>query len=201
MRKFTTLLIFAFMLTLVTESYSQTFGIKGGLNLANLTVSGDGISASVKSIIGIHVGPVAYFRLQENLSFNTGLLFSIKGAKVEGTEGLTETLNYLVVPLNLAYKFPINESVKFFIQAGPYVGYAISGKDKYSDVTENVKFGEKGGLKRGDFGLGFGAGLGFGSIITSLNYELGLSNMIDDSNYKSKNKVLQLSVAYMFGGK
>jgi hypothetical protein len=189
------------MLTLVSESYSQTFGIKGGLNFANMTYSGEGTSASAKSIIGIHVGPVADIKLLENLSFNAGLIFSIKGTKTEGSSGVTSTLNYLVVPLNIAYKFPISESAKFFLQAGPYVGYALSGKAKYSDVTENVKFGEKGGMKRGDFGLGFGAGLEFGVIVASLNYELGLSNLIDDSNYKSKNKVLQISVAYMFGKK
>ena len=201
MKKITSLLVFVFMMVLVTESHSQTFGIKGGLNIANLTYSGDGTTASVKSIMGIQVGPVADFKLQENLSFNTGLLFSIKGAKTEGTDGLTETLDYLVVPLNLAYKFPINNDAKFFLQAGPYIGYALSGKDKYSDGTDDIKFGEKGGMKRGDFGIGFGAGLEFGAIVASLNYELGLSNMLDDATYKQKNKVIQISVAYMFGAK
>ncbi len=201
MKKITSLLVFVFMMVLVTESHSQTFGIKGGLNIANLTYSGDGTTASVKSIMGIQVGPVADFKLQENLSFNTGLLFSIKGAKTEGTDGITETLDYLVVPLNLAYKFPINNDAKFFLQAGPYIGYALSGKDKYSDGTDDIKFGEKGGMKRGDFGIGFGAGLEFGAIVASLNYELGLSNMLDDATYKQKNKVIQISVAYMFGAK
>ncbi len=201
MKKITSLLVFVFMMVLVTESHSQTFGIKGGLNIANLTYSGDGTTASVKSIMGIQVGPVADFKLQENLSFNTGLLFSIKGAKTEGTDGITETLDYLVVPLNLAYKFPINNDAKFFLQAGPYIGYALSGKDKYSDGTDDIKFGEKGGMKRGDFGIGVGAGLEFGAIVASLNYELGLSNMLDDATYKQKNKVIQISVAYMFGAK
>ena len=201
MKKIVVFFIFAFMLVLATESHAQTFGLKGGLNIANLTYSGDGTTSSVKSIIGIHVGPVADFKLQENLSFNTGLLFSIKGAKTEGTDGITETLNYLVVPLNLAYKFPINEGAKFFLQAGPYVGYALSGKDKYSDGSDNIKFGEKGGMKRGDFGIGFGAGVEFGAIVAGLNYELGLSNMLDDATYKEKNKVIQISIAYMFGEK
>ena len=63
-----------------------------------------------------------------------------------------------------------------------------------------MKFGEKGGPKRLDYGLGFGAGVELGPIVVSLNYELGLANIVDSSDYTSKNKVLQLSLAYMFGG-
>ena len=49
-------------------------------------------------------------------------------------------------------------------------------------------------------GLGFGAGVELGSLVVSLNYELGLANIEDSSDYKVKNKVLQISLAYMFGG-
>ena len=155
---------------------------------------------------GIHIGPVADFQLQGNLSFNTGLLFSLKGAKSEDsyngeTYSSTTNLNYLVVPLNLAYKFPLNEKAKLLIEAGPYLGYALSGKIKDSEGSTDLTFGEEGGPKRFDAGLGFGAGVELGSIVLSINYELGLANIIDATDYKIKNKVLHLSLAYMFGGK
>jgi hypothetical protein len=107
----------------------------------------------------------------------------------------------LEVPLNLAYKFPINESAKFFIQGGPYLGYAVSGKFKGSDYSESIKF--KDDLKRFDLGLGFGAGVEFGSIVASLNYEFSMTNIAADTEYSGdytiKNKVFQISVAYMLG--
>lgn len=162
---------------------AQTFGIKGGINFANMTYSGSGVSGSETWMTGFHLGLVADFKLQEQLYFNTGLLYSMKGAG-------SDALSYLEIPLNVAYKFSTNKTSDFFIQSGPYLAY---------DVTI---FG--GSMKRFDFGLGFGAGVQFSSIVTSLNYELGLANLNDNSYpepVKRKNKVLQISVAYMFGSK
>ena len=184
---------------------AQTFGIKGGVNFANVTFSGDGMNFSPKSITSFHVGPVADFVMHESLHFNTGLLFSVKGFKMvmdffETTTDVTEKVNYLEIPLNLAYKFSVGETSNFFVQAGPYLGYALNGKAKGGGETSDVEFGS-GKMKRLDFGVGFGAGLEFGSIVTSLNYQLGLANLVDDQTAKMKNKVLQISVAYMFGNK
>ena len=195
-----TKLFYAIVLLMVTQiANGQTFGIKGGVNIANMTISASGMSVSPSSITGIHLGLVADFKLQESLYFNAGLLYSLKGASAAGDK---EILNYLVIPLNVACKFPMSSKSKFFIEAGPYLGYALSGKDKSGDETTDITFGS-GGMKRLDYGLGFGAGMEFGSIVASLNYELGLANLIDDSttDTKLKNKVFQISLAYMFGSK
>ncbi len=199
------LIYFVALMLLVQIVNAQTFGIKGGINFANIAYSGGGTTVTEKSITGVHFGPIMDFPLQENLSLNTGLLFSIKGSKSEDSYAgmsytTTTTLNYLVVPINLGYKFPIDKSTKLLIQAGPYLGYALSGKVKDSGGSTDIKFGEKGGAKRLDMGLGFGAGVELGSLVVSLNYELGLANIEDSSDYKVKNKVLQISLAYMFGG-
>ncbi len=184
----------------VFTSNAQTFGVKGGLNLASLSFSED-VDNSIKSLLGVHVGPVAEFELQEGLYFNTGLLFSLKGAKMKyGEESASTSLNYLEIPLNVAYKFSTGEKSKFFAQAGPYLGYALSGKTKYGGESESINFKEDG-LKRFDFGLGVGLGIELGSIVPSVSYQLGLSNLNDDSemDVKVKNKVFQISIAYMFG--
>jgi Outer membrane protein beta-barrel domain len=175
----------------------QIFGIKGGVNIANMTISTTGMSMTPTSIVGLHIGPVADFKLQESLYFNTGILYSLKGASAAGA---TSTLNYLVIPLNLAYKFPMKSKSDFFIGAGPYLGYALSGKNKFNGQTEDITFGS-GGMKRFDFGVGFGAGVELGSFLASLNYELGLANLVDDSSQdtKLKNKVFQISIGYLFG--
>lgn len=180
---------------------AQVFGIKGGINFANMTFSGNGM-VSPKSIVGFHLGPVAEFKLQERLYFNTGLLYSIKGAKSDNVEvSGSEKTHYLEIPLNLAYKFTINETSDFFIQAGPFLAYGLSNTDNTGG--ESADLFKDGLLKRLDFGLGFGAGVEFGSFVTSLNYELGLADLNDDPTYDGKimNKVLQISIAYMFGEK
>ena len=199
-----TKLLFAIALLLIVQmTKAQTFGIKGGVNIANMTISAMGMSVSPSSITGFHIGVVGDFNVQGNLFLNTGLLYSLKGASFVGDK---MTLNYLEVPINIAYKFPISTKSKFVVEAGPYLGYALSGKDKSGGVSTNVEFGS-GGMKRFDYGIGFGAGVEFGSLIASLNYELGLANLIDSSSLglgsgadgKAKNKVFQISLAYMFG--
>jgi len=194
-------LIFLLLLGfLVQTSTAQTFGVKGGINLASMSFSED-MDNSVKSLLGVHAGPVVEIELQESLCFNTGLLFSVKGAKMEyGNENASTSLNYLEIPLNVAYKFSLGESSNFFVQAGPYLAYALSGKTKFGDESEDIDF-EADGMKRMDFGLGIGAGIELGPIVPSVSYQLGLSNLNDDSEMDGtvKNKVLQFSIAYMFG--
>jgi hypothetical protein len=201
------LVIFALCIQAVN---AQTFGIKGGVNFANLSVSSGGMTVSPKSITGFHIGPVADFHLKDMLYFNTGLLYSLKGAKVEGDEFSPNEqikINYLEIPLNLAYKFPLKEKSDFFIQAGPYVGYGLSGTDEYGEESIDL-FSDEGGGKRFDYGLGFGGGVDFGKLVVSIDYQLGLANLIESTStefespdVKVKNKVFQISVAYMFGKK
>ncbi|HAQ17708.1 MAG TPA: hypothetical protein DCR40_00560 [Prolixibacteraceae bacterium] len=197
------LIFFIVFVLFVQVANAQVFGIKGGINIANMTFTASGMDLSPKSIIGIHVGPVAEFELQENLYFNTGLLYSIKGYKLK-MEFLGESIestakfNCLEIPLNFVYKYSLNDASKLFAQAGPYLGYALSGTAKSDGESEKIDFKDEG-MRRIDFGLGIGVGLELGPIVPSISYQLGLANLSDDSDVKVKNKVLQLSIAYMFG--
>jgi hypothetical protein len=191
------------MFSLVLKA--QTFGLRGGINIATMSFSTSGFDVSPKSIVGIHVGPVVEFKLPGSLSFNTGLLYSLKGYKMkvsymsETMEGSSK-INYLEVPMNFAYKFEAGRASIFFIQAGPYIGYAISGKDKTDGETTDVEFGD-GGMRRFDFGLGLGLGLQFGSLVPMVSYQFGLTNLSDMSDMTVKNKAFQISIAYLFGKK
>jgi len=191
------------MAMLFKISGAQTFGIKGGMNIASMSFSSSGFDVSPKSIIGVHIGPIAEFRLQESLSFNTGLLYSLKGYKMkvdymgETMEG-TSKINYLEIPMNFAYKFATSETSNFLVQAGPYLGYALSGKDKTDGETIDVEFGD-GGMRRVDFGLGIGLGLEFGPLVPTVSYQFGLANLSGISEMKVKNNAFLISIAYMFG--
>jgi hypothetical protein len=178
---------------------AQKFGLKGGINIANMKFSASGINFSPTSLVGFQVGPVADFKLQNSLYFNTGLLYSLKGCKLEYQgESITDKFNYLEVPLNATYKFPLAEKSNFFIEAGPYLAYALSAKEKVNGETEDINFKDDG-VKRFDYGIGFGAGVEYSSLVARLNYQLELANINDDSDTTVKNKVLQISIAYMFG--
>lgn len=177
--------------------------------MASMNYSIDDLNNSNKPIIGLHLGPVVEFKLMNSLYFNSGLLYTLKGFKQE-VWGLNrdsirvfETapirLNGLDIPLNIAYKYSLSETSSFFLQAGPYLGYTLNGKYKFDNRSIDVKFGEKNQMRRFDYGIGIGSGVQFGSLVTSLNYEFGIADRYDTPDLMVRNRVLQLSVTYMFG--
>ncbi|HZF64558.1 MAG TPA: porin family protein, partial [Chitinophagaceae bacterium] len=94
------------------------FGVKGGLNLANLTVTGDDEDADFKMKPGFHLGVFANVPLGGTLSFQPELLYSAEGAKMDILdEDVKFNLSYLNVPLLLQYN-----ASGFFAETGPQVG-------------------------------------------------------------------------------
>lgn len=218
MKNLPKLLIMVIVLSMTTKSFSQViFGVKGGLNLANMVEkdNDETYSKNYKMKAGFHLGVTAEFSISEKFAIEPGLLYSSKGFKVE-EDGITFTanLNYLEIPINAIYKIDLG-STKVLISAGPYLGFALSGKYKASEAVfgenedskeQKIEIGsdkEKDEIKALDFGLNIGAGVEIKNITIGLQYGLGLANLsLDtDNGYTLKNKVLGISVGYKFGGK
>lgn len=187
----------------VSVNAQVQFGVKAGLNFADLKFSNWGSSTpATKSLVSFHAGAIADITIAESLAIQPGLLFSQKGTKEDGGDGKI-TLNYIEIPVNVMYKLNAG-SVKVLLMAGPSFGYALSGKDSGGGSSSDITFGsDPGTFKRFDCGFGFGAGVQFSSIQVTANYNLGLANIINNggSDAKLKTTVLGLSLAYLFGGK
>ncbi|HRY31392.1 MAG TPA: porin family protein [Bacteroidales bacterium] len=127
--------------------------------------------------------------------------------------------SYLEIPINAVYKVPVGDN-HLLIYGGPYLGFGIGGKSKgdldintnipgfdpatlgiETSYDESIKFGssEEDDLKGMDFGLNIGAGFEFSGIQVRAQYGLGLANLSTYSEGDIKNKVIGISVAYMFG--
>ena len=131
--------------------------------------------------------------------------------KEEGSEDIT-TLNYIEMPLNFLYNINTPKG-KFFMGAGPSLGFGISGKSKWKDGTESgsddVKFGsgEDDDLKPFEIGANVLAGYLFkGGFMVSTNYNMGLSNLFpgDESLYgkiTQHNNYFGINIGYIFPGK
>lgn len=133
-------LVFAFSATAQTIS----FGLKTGVQSANVKVPGfiGDISQipDFKSITTFNIGAVSEIGLHENFAIQPELNFTQKGFKIKesfdvnlfgidlpiGATALSK-FNYLELPLLAKAKFG-NEKSKFYVLAGPTVGYAMSGK-------------------------------------------------------------------------
>ncbi len=154
MKKLGIAIILAFVLFSLNTQAQITFGVKAGLNVANVSVNykeSDNEPAT-KMGIAFHAGLAVDYALNEKMSIQSGLLFSVKGynddldamvkdmeeaygitgIKIDGSS--TTRLNYLEIPINVAYS--INEKLQLF--AGPYVAIGFGGKAKYDfTVTYN----------------------------------------------------------------
>lgn len=208
-----------FFSTLTLPAISQVIGIKGGLNLANMFAKSDSETYSDEFNMkpGFHFGLTAEFPVEETTSFETGLLLSTKGFKLDVAEDLYSqksnvNLLYLDIPLLAKAYFNVG-GTKIYGALGPYLGFGLSGKTKneitYDGETESEEIDLKWGssedddLKRLDFGLMVGAGTDIKSIELGLNYSYGLSNLeaTSEGDSKMKNRVLSISVGYKFKSK
>lgn len=203
----------------LTNAQDVSYGVKGGLNLSNL--SGD--IEDTKSLFGAHVGAFAEIKITDKFSVQPELLFSMQGAKQEYTyfesfEGFTITetekttlkLGYLNLPIMAKYYV----SDKFSLEAGPQIGFLLSAKvdfeytyrETFDGVTEieseSGSVDIKDEVKSIDFGFGFGAAYNFTDKLSlGARYTLGLTSIAKDFEGESadiKNNVLQVSLGYKF---
>ncbi|MGD0753828.1 MAG: porin family protein [Bacteroidales bacterium] len=190
---------------------AQTFGIKGGLNLSNTLEKDNTQTYNDKMLPGIHLGATIGIPLSgESIFLEPGILFNMKGSKWQETNySETYVLYYLDIPLNLKVVFGSNK-IKGYGTVGPYIGVGLSGKDSWTNDavkgSETIKWGNDANndfLKRLDYGVGIGAGVIFSRVLVGIGYDLGLANIAADASggYKIKNKVLQISIGYLFGEK
>lgn len=190
------------------------FGIRAGLNLANVSASEDDYSYSPDSRATFHVGVIADIPLMESLYVQTGLFLQNKGFKIKNSdedEGFKQTAKpmYLELPILASYRYNFSDALQLQINAGPYLAYGIGGKIKEEfdgDSEEYDYFGsddddDSYGVKRFDMGLQFGAGLTISKhYYLGVSYQLGLTNIADgaEDGYSLKNKNLMISVGYNF---
>lgn len=161
------------------------FGLKGGLNVSDVTVSGNN---NLDSKLGIYAGGLAHIHLSKTWAVQPELMYSMQGAK-DGDQKLN--LDYINIPVQLQYMFDNG----FRLQTGPQVGILVNAKAKAGDVKYDVK----DGFTNADFSWSFGtsyltnSGLGF-----DLRYNLGLTDIDKATSVTNKNSVFQLGLFYQF---
>lgn len=192
------------LLTLITiiainaaTSAQIRFGVKGGINLANVSKIEQGVSYVTSSNLAFHVGIVLDSPLSENFSIQPALLFSQKGFIFNDSRDIYElTSNYIEVPVNFLYH--VTDALT--VGAGPYLGYALSasGKETSRGKSQTIDFDL---AKRIDYGINITAGYEvIAGLVISANYSLGLANFgINAPSTSIKNNVIGFSLTKFFG--
>ena len=192
---------------------AQTFGIKGGANLAiMLAKDNDNVySDDFKLNPGFHIGGTVELPIKGILTVEPGLLLTKRGYKSENVaerETQKNSINtyYIDLPVSLKANFDIAENTALSLLLGPYLGCALFGKVK-SDVSgldgdmtyrSDIIIGEE--LHRFDYGLTFGPEVSFSSFFIGVSYDLGLRDVFPDDQYGTimKNRLIKVSFGYRF---
>lgn len=206
--------LFSFFLVLASKAQSQfSYGIKVGVNGNNVSVNAANVFTEIEASmkLGLHFGGVIDYKLNENLSLQSGLILNNKGYTLDlsflsgNNENVKSkyvaTYNYIEIPLSINFK--LKNGLQVF--TGPYIGFGMAGREKVSTKvntdTAIYKFGLEYNLKPvigkvrssdliddespyNGFAYGFKIALGYtkGKASINLVYSHGLSNVLPKSN-------------------
>ncbi|SFB86146.1 Outer membrane protein beta-barrel domain-containing protein [Parapedobacter composti] len=188
------------------------FGLKAGVNFPKYHWSGSNNNYETNAATNFHVtafldAPIAtdWFYIQPGVSLQG------KGAKFVDTDNLEVTQNtmWIEVPVNFVAKFPVQTAGSFFLGAGPYVAFGISGKNRYDTnwgaEEREFEFDQDGTIKGTDFGLNFIGGFqlnnglmihgGYGMGITDIR---GSNNNFFTGDEKLTNRVWTIGLGFAF---
>jgi len=181
------------------------FGIKGGLNLANLYI--DNVKdQNVKA--GLVGGFFAKLPISTGLSIQPELLYSNKGAQATYDNGFQGqgvyrfNLNYIELPLTLV----VNVVKNFNIHFGGYAAYLASANIKNVKEGNIVGFTDlnESNFNRLDYGLVGGLGMDVNRVGFGMRYNYGLrevgipGTLAGELTKNSRNSSLSLYVAFAF---
>lgn len=217
-------IVLSLVVGVASAAHAQTsrFGVKAGVSLSNVT-GNDASAGTFKSQLGLQAGAMADISFSRRLAFHPELLFSQKGAKIDGGASYTSgagtyvssqmgrvRLAYLDLPLLLRV-----QAAGVFFEVGPQLGLLLSREFDKNTTTVVTYTGATGSVittqneaSRGTDGarkldVGYVLGVGYRlpqGLELGLRYNGGLAKLADgNSAPELHNSVFQLQVGYLFG--
>jgi hypothetical protein len=165
-------------------------GIKGGLNIYNI-INDNNVSYNSKA--GVHAGLIGHIHFTRQIALQPELVYSVQGAQYD-IAGVNTKINlaYINVPLMVQYMFDNG----FRLQAGPQIGFLANAKSKTNNSSTDIK----DSFKKVDVALG--AGIGYVEPSSGLGidarYNIGLTDISENTAFKSTNRGFQIGLFYLF---
>jgi hypothetical protein len=198
MKKSTVLMIVFLLMAGISANAQLKFGLKTGVNLANVSIDGpltDNLATS--NLTGFMVGPMLEATVPVvGLGLDLAVLYSQQGFKFsDGGLEKTYKSNTLEVPVNLKWKLVFFKLIGVYGTAGPYVSFRLS--DSLKDQFKSQSFGT---------GLNFGAGVEvLRHLQVGVNYQKGLTDDFSSlgtiqawTDKKGKTSTWSVTAAYLF---
>ena len=127
-----------------TRSFGQIeFGVRGGLNLSNVSISSRTLEPdyNIDSRAGFFIGPTALLQTSlKGLEFDVSALYDQRGVDTE-SKGLlggfqyktTTTHKQISVPVNVRYHLLRNNRAGLYLFVGPQLGINVGQKENIID--------------------------------------------------------------------
>lgn len=196
MKKVFTIISLVALFFVATPSQAQTrFGLKGGFNVTNISLSSDVLNSSNRA--GFFIGSSVKFTLPiVGLGVDAAALYDQREAKLADATISQKSIN---IPINARYTFGLGDTAGLYLTAGPQFGINVGDENFKITNTDNYQ------LKKTNFSINLGAGVSLLSHLeVGFNYNIALGKTGDFSlnnaknEYDSKNNAWQISAAYYF---
>ncbi len=213
MKKRTAVLLLLLGFLSINAQNKTRVGLKAGLNISTLNVSGITMSGTVSRKTGFHIGGFLAVPVGKKVEIHPEILYSNQGYKYKetnsnGTYTSVANINYFAIPIMVVYA----AAKKFNIEIGPQVSFLVDHKAKVTfDSTTPGAPSQTGNADYGDTSqsieVGVNAGVSYQltkNIFFSGRYNFGISTVnkkyenSDFDNEKDRNSVFQFSVGYLF---
>ena len=184
----------AFAALAIAGANAQTkFGVRAGLNLANLASKYGDEKVENKIRPAFYVGGLAEYAFNDVVLMDAGLTYSNQGYKTKIGDGkvIDHTLN---LPVWFKYDF-----AGFRPKAGLYAGYILSQQLKGNGNSRTV---DSDSYNHFDYGIGLGVeyNLPNNGLFFEASYNWGLANLDKNGDAKNytNNRVIQVGIGYKF---
>lgn len=178
------------------------FGLRGGVNLTNLSLSKDMLSSSNRA--GFFIGPSVKFTVPlVGVGVDVSALYDQRNT---GIEGETIVEKNIFLPINVRYDLGLGSMASVFVKAGPQFGWNVGGKTfklnsdtfsefqlKKSNISLNVGLGAFL-LKHLELGITYNIALGKTGEVSVLD---ATKTVVGDV-IKTRTNAWQLNLAYYF---
>ena len=200
MKRIITLVVLAVAMTVSAQAQGIKFGLKGGLDIVNLSFDKNVFDTSNK--LGWFIGPSLKVSLPvPGLGVDIAALYDQKKSEVNNE---TITQKSIIVPVNARYSFGVGSAASIYLAAGPQFGFNV-GDDEFKWTTNGVENTFQ--LKKSAFSINLGAGV---TLLKHLEigfaYNIGLGKTADVTVEQASQEIKddtapkswQISAAYYF---
>ena len=200
MKKLPFLLSMIVVLSLVIPGTGQEFyiGATGGMNIAEMKITGDGEEQEETPLNRLGIGGVFGFRFDDNFSLQLRPLYLQKGGTLD-QDSPSPDIDFRTsfIELDLSLKAATGNTIRPYILAGPSIGFLMTSELEFDLAGNKVKGDITDISKKTEYSLGIGAGVEYsfwnGFLFVEGRYLHGLNNL-------NKGGVVELKVNGLVAG-